>query len=112
MSSSKISERDVDNTIVTNAKFNRITSVTLSASKWNGSSAPYSQTVAVNGITENDNPDLVSMLADGASAEVQKTYMKAFGYICSGVGITANGSVTFKVYTKPTIDITVGLKGV
>ena len=112
MSSSKISEHDVDGTIAVTSKLNKITEITLYASKWNGGSPPYSQTVAVEGITEYDNPDLVSMLADGVSTEAQKTYMKAFGYICSGIGITSNGSVTFKVYKKPTIDILVGLKGV
>lgn len=108
MSSSKINEHDVDKTIA----LNKITEITLTASGWSGNSAPYTQTVAVNGITESDNPQLVSMLADGASEEVQKAYMKAFGFLCSGIGITSNGSVTFKTYKKPTINLTVGLKGV
>ena len=108
MSSSKIGEHDVDKTIA----LNKITTITLLASKWSGSSAPYSQTVAVNGITENDNPNLVSMLADGASVATQEAYITAFGIVCSGTGTTSNGSVTFKVYKKPTIDIVVGLKGV
>ena len=55
---------------------------------------------------------MVSMLAAGASPDTQKTYKKACGIICSGTGTTANGSVTFSVYSKPTTDITVGLKGV
>ena len=61
---------------------------------------------------ESDNPVMVSMLAAGASPDTQKTYNKAFGIICSGTGTTANGSVTFSVYSKPTTDITVGLKGI
>lgn len=112
MSSSKISAHDVDNTIATNEKLNKITEVTLKASGWTGNAAPYVQTIVVPGITEDDNPQLVSMLADGSSEAVQKAYMKAFGFVCSGIGITSNGSVTFKTYKKPTIDILVGLKGV
>ncbi len=100
----------------TNKAINRInsdpTSVTLTASGWIGSAAPYSQTVEVEGVTAEDNPIFVSLLADGASADTQKAYMKAFGIIASGTGTTAEGSVTFKVYKKPATDITIGLKGV
>ena len=94
------------------AVFHGIRAVTLSANAWVGESAPYSQTVNVAGITVNDNPILVSMLADGSTEEAQKAYVKAYGIICSGTGTTAKGSVTFKVYKRPEIDITVGLKGV
>ena len=56
--------------------------------------------------------DRVSAMEDGADLAAQKAYSKAFGILASGTGITADGSVTFKVYKKPTTDITVGLKGV
>ncbi len=52
------------------------------------------------------------MLAVGADADTQKAYNKAFGIISAGAGETADGSVTFYVYDKPAMDITVGLKGV
>ena len=91
---------------------NSIKSVTLTAAGWTGTAAPYTQTVKVDGITEDDNPVMVSMLAAGATPDTQKAYNKAFGIICSGTGTTANGSVTFSVYSKPATDITVGLKGV
>ena len=86
--------------------------VTLLASNWSGSAAPYTQTVDVPGITEDDNPLLVSALYDGASLDAQKAYSKAFGIVSSGVAVVDNGSVTFKVYKLPVVDITVGLKGV
>ena len=91
---------------------NSIKSVTLTAAGWTGTTAPYTQAVKVDGITEDDNPVMVSMLAAGATPDTQKAYNKAFGIICSGTGTTANGSVTFSVYSKPTTDITVGLKGI
>lgn len=83
----------------------------LPLSGWS-STAPYTQTVAAAGVTADMDPLLVSMLADGASAATQKEYNKAFGIISSGTGTTGDGTVTFKVYKKPAIDCTVGLKGV
>ncbi len=93
-------------------KIQAVKDVTLTASGWAGTAAPYSQTVTAEGITADDSPIIVSMLADGASADTQKAYMTAFGIIASGTGTTADGSVTFKVYKKPATDITIGLKGV
>ena len=84
----------------------------LPASGWTGSSAPYIQTVSVEGAKEDRDARLVSVLADGASLEVQKAYMKAFSLISSGTGVLGEGVATFKVYKKPTTDITVGLLGV
>ena len=68
--------------------------------------------MAVDGVTAEDNPILVSALEDGADLAAQKAYNKAFGILATGTGTTADGSVTFKVYKQPTTDITVGLKGV
>ena len=100
----------------TNAAINRLsgepTFITFKADEWIGDAAPYSQTVAVDGVTAEDNPTLVSALEDGADLATQKAYSKAFGILASGTGTTADGSVTFKVYKKPTTDIVVGLKGV
>ena len=84
----------------------------LPASGWTGSSAPYIQTVSVEGAKEDRDARLVSVLADGASLEVQKAYMKAFSLISSGTGVLGEGVAPFKVYKKPTTDITVGLLGV
>ena len=86
--------------------------VTLTAAGWTGDAAPYSQSVEVEGVTAEDYPIFVSLLEDGAPAETQKAYMKAFGIIASGTGTTAAGSVTFKVYKKPETGIMIGLKGV
>lgn len=90
----------------------RVALVTLTAAGWTGTAAPYSQTVAVSGAKENMEPILVSALADGASEADQKAYVKAFGIISSGTASVGDGEAIFKVYKKPAIDITVGLKGV
>lgn len=90
----------------------RVVLVTLTAAGWTGTAAPYSQTVAVSGAKENMEPILVSALADGASEADQKAYVKAFGIISSGTASVGDGEAIFKVYKKPVIDITVGLKGV
>lgn len=99
----------------TNAEVNRsknIAPVTLLADSWVGDDAPYSQTVAVEGLLTTDNPLIVSQLEDGASKETARAYNKAFGIIISGTGKAENGIATFKVYKKPEIDIIIGLKGV
>lgn len=99
----------------TNEAINRqdhVTLLALAADAWTGDEAPYEQTVAVEGVTAEDNPMLVSALADGADLATQKAYSKVFGILAAGTGTTEDGSVTFKVYKKPATDITVGLKGV
>lgn len=89
-----------------------VTQVTLSASGWSGSSAPYTQTVNVSNAKSSLEPILVSALNDGANADTQKAYAKAFGIISSGTATVGDGSATFKVYKKPATDCTVGLMGV
>ncbi|WP_138308039.1 MULTISPECIES: hypothetical protein [unclassified Clostridium] len=89
---------------------NHVVSVSLPVSGWSVA-APYTQTVSVEGLTAEDSPILVKVIADGATPEQVKAYNKAFGMIDDGD--TADGQATFKCYNKkPTIDMTVGLKGV
>lgn len=96
-------------------EFNRsihVTQVTLTASGWSGSSAPYTQTVSVPGATSDLEPILVSALADGADLSTQQAYSRAYGIINAGTATLGNGSATFKVYKKPATNCTVGLMGV
>lgn len=102
---------DVANKSYVDSK-NKIISLTLIANNWVGDVAPYTQTASTEDITANDNPVLVSMLATGTNPDTQKEYNKAFSIISSGTGLTEDGSVTFYVYDKPAMDITIGLKGV
>lgn len=92
-------------------RIEHITPVILMKDAWIGTEAPYTQTVNIIGAKEEWNPILVSMLDDGATLEIQKSYVKAYSIISSGSGIVNDGSATFTVYKKPEIDITVGLRG-
>ena len=93
-------------------RIDHVALVVLPASGWTGSTAPFTQTISVEGAKENQDACLVSALADGASLEAQKAYTKAFSIISSGTGVLGDGVATFKVYKKPATDITVGLLGV
>lgn len=105
--------KSVENqSIAISRRLSNVTWVTLTASGWTGNQVPYIQTVVVDEVTEDDNPLLVSGLADGASKEEHDAYDKAFGIIASGTGISNDGSITFKVYKKPITDIVVGLMGI
>lgn len=87
-----------------------VTTVTLPAASWTGT-GPYTQTVAVPGLTAEDNPLLVKVIPDGATPDQVKAYNKAFGMIDDGD--TSDGGATFTCYNKkPATDLTVGLKGV
>lgn len=90
----------------------KVREVTLSAAGWIGSTAPYIQTIEILGATDDSEAIVVSALEDGATEETQKSYSKAFGIITSGTASLSNGIATFKVYKKPDINISIGLKGV
>ena len=53
-------------------RINHTTEVTLTASGWTGSAAPFSQTVNVTGATSDLEVILVSALADGANAATRR----------------------------------------
>lgn len=90
----------------------RVKLVTLTVAGWTGSAAPYMQTVDVAGAVDGMEPMVVSGLAEGASAAEQKVYQKAFGIVCGGTASLGNGTAAFKVYKKPVVNLTIGLKGV
>lgn len=85
-----------------NSKANKSTTVnaTLSASSWQGSSAPYTYTLSVNGVTATSNQEILEAL------NITATQLEALqaANIVDG-GQSAN-SITLKAFgEKPTIDI-------
>lgn len=103
----------VDNT-VKNATTETIIDVIFKSNAWtetSENSGIYTQTVSNSNIKSSSNPLLVSRLSSSATTAQQSVYMKNFAIISQGVGSTSDGSVTFKVFKKPTADITVGLRG-
>ncbi len=87
------------------AKLAHTTSITVPSSGWS-SSAPYTQTVSVSGVTASMNIEYA--LSPTASTEAAA---EGFGFISTME--TGNGTVTFKCITdKPTVNLPIVLKGV
>lgn len=97
----------------TNGQVNRLSAeplvVTFLSSGWS-SSAPYTQTVAAEGLTAEDTPTPM-FVDDGTTKSASKAKQKAYGYI--SYFESGDGTVTATCkYEKPTTDFMVGLKGV
>ena len=87
-----------------------VKTATLSSSGWS-SSAPYTQTVNVSGITADDSPIIALYITGSPSSPNVKNMAKSYGYIDRAV--TGSGTITFYCYNKkPTVNITVSIKGV
>lgn len=92
-----------------NALFGR-TTATLVTGSWLGSSAPYTNTVSVSGITSTDTPIIALNLASNTAAATVKATQKCWSFVTK---ITSgNGSITAYAYQKPTVDIPIVIKGV
>lgn len=87
----------------------RVIEATFLADEWSAS-APYTQTVSVTGITENNAP-IPLFVDDGNSEPESKAKQKAYG--CVSYFDSGDGTVTATCkYRKPETTFTVGLKGV
>ena len=84
--------------------------VTLTAAAWTGSAAPYTQVVAVAGITTEDVPSVGIIYPTNCTRAQQKAINKAVSYIYDVE--TGAGKITVRATQKPAVDITLGLKGV
>lgn len=69
----------------------------------------YTQIVNIEGIVEDRAAFLVNLMDKNATLEQQKKYSNDFGIISNGYIETGQGQVSFKVYSEPTDDITVGI---
>lgn len=82
---------------------------TLAAANWTGASAPYSQTVTVNGMTASVIP--VIGLSVSGTTETGIEQRNQWAYVTRAE--SGAGSITFYCYeNKPTIDLTVNIKAV
>lgn len=79
--------------------------VNLTAAGWTGAAAPYSQSVSVTGMKEDLLCELFSACPKSATVAEREAYNEAFALVASGYAETADGSATFLVDEKPTIDI-------
>ena len=85
----------------------RILEVVLLPASWSGDSAPYSQTVALEGILESDSPHYGVVLS--GTTEEKLARKEAFGYIDQLE--TADGAITFTcLEDKPEVSLTIQLE--
>ena len=102
--------KDINDTNMAINRLDHVTEVTLTAAGWS-SSAPYTQTVSVAGITENDRPTVSLYLPDGINAA--NVDLKEKAYACVNRAVTSAGKITVYCYKKkPTADFQIQVKGV
>jgi hypothetical protein len=93
-------------TIDTTVSASKFFTVTLSKNGWS-TSAPYTQTVSMNGIKASDNP-VVDINMASATTSNSSDLIAAWGLV--GRIATNNNSITAYCYEeKPTVDISVNL---
>lgn len=84
--------------------------ISIPASVWSATE-PYTQSISISGITEEDSPIVGLSIAEGTAAAVVKNQNKAWG--CVDRAVTGNGTITFYCYNKkPAVDFSVNVKGV
>lgn len=95
---------NADNTLAQeiSTKATKVVYTATISTTWSGTSAPFTKSVYISGITANDNPHITPVYSTtNATAILQKT---AWGLI--GKGITGTNIITFTCFeTKPTTAI-------
>lgn len=101
---------DINNTNKAIEEIREVRTASVPSSGWS-SSAPYTQTIEVEGITEDDEPTISLYLAGSPSSENVKAMNKAYGMLDRAV--TAEGTITLYCYNKkPETTYTIAIKGV
>lgn len=75
--------------------------------EWTGDAAPYSQTITVTGITENDTP-IVDIIPNNSDYEALTTQLEEFGNVYRIT--TAADNITVYATEKTTVEIPIQLK--
>lgn len=84
--------------------------VVLLANGWS-SSAPYTQTIAVEGLNGDSTPIPLLNVSSSASLTEEKNMKKNFGFL--SYYDTADDQITFTaMHKKPTVNLSIRLKGV
>jgi len=106
----KFGANDINETNTEINKLEAVKTATLATASWS-STAPYTQTVSVTGITADDKPIVSLYLPDGITAANVKLQNKA--YACVDRVVTGPGSMTAYCYNKkPAVDFQIQAKGV
>lgn len=91
-------------------RLNRVIFVTLPADDWTGDTAPYTQTVEAEGITEDDIPEVYLYYPDSIDETNAEDYVEAYG--CINKVETLSNAIKVTAYCdKPSVDITIALRG-
>lgn len=109
----KVPETLLNNDVYLKEQIERIKApkyASLVAAGWGGT-APYTQTVAVEGITAADTPIIALSIPKGLSGDTVKAQKKAYGMVDRTE--SGAGQITFYCYNKkPAVDFQVTVKGV
>lgn len=101
---------DINNTNKAIEEIREVRTASVPSSGWS-SSAPYTQTIEVEGITEDDEPTISLYLAGSPSSANVKAMNKAYGMLDRAV--TGDGTITLYCYNKkPATTYTIAIKGV
>jgi len=85
--------------------------LTLAAAGWSAS-YPYTQTVAVEGVTAEDSIKIIGVnIPVGATLDQVKAWNKAAGFLMHNPGGVGDGSITFRAYKKPVVDFSIITEG-
>ena len=99
-------EKDAANKAYVDSKHHTAT-VTATAAGWTGDAAPYTQTIAVDGILETDNPHYGVVYSE--DADTRQAEKEAFSLVDDLE--TADGSITFTCFEdKPEVDLNIQLE--
>lgn len=80
---------------------------TLLATDWQGSAAPYTQTINIASMTADIVPEISVVLSDTVETGIEE--MTQWSYVSKAV--SGAGTITFKCYeTQPTIDLNIVIK--